>query len=143
MPIIHKNVIIPYSAAQMYGLVNDIEKYPEFLPWCKTSEIINRTEDEICASLTLAKSGMQKTFTTCNRLQSNKMVQVRLINGPFKQLQGFWQFDALSDSSCRIVFNLEFEFNNKLIALAFGSVFNQVSQTLVDAFTQRAVQLYG
>jgi ribosome-associated toxin RatA of RatAB toxin-antitoxin module len=143
MPIIHKNVIVPYSAAQMYGLVNDIEKYPEFLPWCKTSEIINRTEDEICASLTLAKSGMQKTFTTCNRLQSNKMVQVRLINGPFKQLQGFWQFDALSDSSCRIVFNLEFEFNNKLIALAFGSVFNQVSQTLVDAFTQRAVQLYG
>lgn len=143
MTTVNKNVIVPYSAKQMFELVNDIAKYPEFLPWCKASQILEQTEDTICASLTLVKGGIQKTFTTCNHTQKDKMIEVRLLNGPFHHLEGFWQFEALADSSCRIIFNLEFEFSNKLLSLAFGPVFQQVTQTLVDAFSQRAEQVYG
>ncbi|MDF2868408.1 MAG: cyclase/dehydrase [Gammaproteobacteria bacterium] len=143
MPNVNKSVIVPHSASQMFTLVNNIAEYPIFLPWCKASQIIEQTTDEISASLTLAKGGIQKKFTTCNRIQANKMIEVRLLDGPFKHLEGFWQFEDISENSCRITFNLEFEFTNKLLSLAFGSVFQQVTQTLVDAFTERANQIYG
>jgi len=143
MSNVNKSVIVPYSASQMFTLVNNIADYPIFLPWCKTSHIIKQTAAEITASLTLAKGGIQKSFTTCNRIQLNKMIEVRLLDGPFKHLEGFWQFEAISENSCRITFNLEFEFTNKLLSLAFGSVFQQVTQTLVEAFTKRAEEIYG
>lgn len=143
MSNVNKTVIVPYSASQMFSLVNNIADYPIFLPWCKTSHIIKQTSNEIIASLTLAKGGIQKSFTTCNRVQLNKMIEVRLLDGPFKHLEGFWQFEAISEGSCRIIFNLEFEFTNKLLSLAFGSVFQQVTQTLVEAFTKRAEEIYG
>lgn len=143
MPIIHRNVLVPYNVAKMYQLVNDIEAYPEFLPWCKGSQIISRNEDEIRATLLLAGGGLQKSFTTCNRLQPNKMIEIRLLDGPFRQLEGFWRFEAAAGDGCHISLDLEFEFSNKLIALAFGPIFNQMANTLVDAFYQRAIQVYG
>lgn len=143
MPLVNKNAILPYSAQQMFELVNDIAAYPEFLPWCKASKIIKQSTDEICATLTLKKGGIEKDFTTCNRIQINKMIEIKLLNGPFRHLEGFWQFEALSDTSCRVILNLEFEFANKFISLAFGAVFEQVTQTLLNAFTQRAQEQYG
>lgn len=143
MPLVNRNAILPYSAPQMFALVNDVEAYPDFLPWCKASKIIKQTTDEVCASLTLKKGAIEKDFTTCNRIQINKMIEVKLLNGPFKHLEGFWQFEAISESSCRVILNLEFEFANKFISLAFGAVFQQVTQTLIDAFIERAAEKYG
>jgi ribosome-associated toxin RatA of RatAB toxin-antitoxin module len=126
----------------MYQLVNDIATYPAFLPWCKASEIVSQNEDEIHAKLTLAGGGFQKSFTTCNYLQLNKMIEIRLLDGPFRQLEGFWRFESM-DSGCRVVLDLEFEFSSKLIGMAFGPIFNQVATTLVDAFCKRAKEVYG
>ncbi len=143
MPILHREAIVPYTAAQMYALVNAVENYPEFLTWCKGAHILNRNEDEVKASLILSRGGMQKTFTTCNRLQPHKMIEMSLLDGPFRHLHGFWQFHSLSAESCKVTLDLEFEFTNKLIAIAFGAVFNQVVETLVEAFILRAEQVYG
>jgi len=126
----------------MYSLVNQVEDYAKFLPWCSASEVLHRDEDEVHARLTLAGGGFQKSFTTCNRLQENKMVEIRLLDGPFRQLEGFWKFETV-EQGCRITLDLEFEFSNKLLALAFGPVFNQVAKTLVEAFSKRAEQIYG
>lgn len=143
MAVIQRSSQVPYSAAQMYQLVDAIENYPEFLPWCKDSKIISRNEDEVLATLTLAGGGFQKSFSTCNRLQHDKMIEIRLLEGPFKHLEGFWRFQPEASNGCTITLDLEFEFAGKLISMAFAPIFNQVANTLVDAFTKRAIALYG
>ncbi|NNM58955.1 MAG: type II toxin-antitoxin system RatA family toxin [Legionellales bacterium] len=143
MTVIKRNKIVQYSAAQMYALVNDIDNYPAFLPWCTQSKIVHRTTEEIHAELTLSKGGLEKSFTTCNRLQPDKMIEVRLISGPFKQLEGFWRFENIDEKSCKVSLDLEFEFSNFLVSMALGPVFNQIANNLVEAFSHRAIALYG
>ena len=142
MPIVHRTALVPYSVSQMFQLVNSIETYPNFLPWCKASKIIDASDDEIRASLLLAKGGLEKSFTTCNRLQKDKMIEIRLLDGPFRHLEGFWQFDSI-EAGCQITLNLEFEFAGKLLSIAFGPFFNQAANSLVEAFTKRATEIYG
>jgi ribosome-associated toxin RatA of RatAB toxin-antitoxin module len=127
----------------MYDLVNDIESYPEFLPWCRKSSIIERKEEELKAELELAKGSLHKTFTTHNRMQPGKFIEVRLVEGPFKHLEGFWRFDDLGEDGSRVVLDMEFEFSNTILRMTLGPVFHQVTNTLVDAFTKRARQVYG
>jgi len=143
MPVINKSALVPYTALEMYKLVDDIEAYPAFLPWCGGSEVIERDEDEVKASILLSRSGMKKTFTTLNRLQHGKMIEMRLVEGPFRHLEGFWRFETLSDTASKIMFDIEFEFSNKLLAMTVGPVFSQITNTMVDAFTTRAVEVYG
>lgn len=142
MATINHKVHIPYSVTQMFQLVNNIEAYSDFLPWCKESKIISQSADEVRAMLTLTGGGLQKSFTTCNRLQQDKMIEISLVNGPFRHLEGYWLFHAGPNDSCIIQFNLAFEFSNKLLSLAFSPVFNQVANTLVDAFVKRAADIY-
>lgn len=127
----------------MYALVNDIESYPAFLPWCRSSTILERSDDEIKASIELARGGIQKTFTTLNRMQHNKIIEMRLVNGPFRHLEGFWRFQALDEHSSKVMLDMEFEFSNRLLGLTVGPVFTQITNSLVDAFTQRAMDVYG
>lgn len=143
MPTVHHSLSVPHSVADMYQLVNDIEAYSQFLPWCKESRILQQNADEIHAMLVLAGGGFQKSFTTCNRLQSNKMIEIRLVDGPFKNLEGFWRFEEVMETGCLVTLDLEFEFSNRLIGMAFGPVFNQVASTLVDAFCKRANEVYA
>lgn len=143
MPTINKSAEVAYTQEQMYQLVNDIEDYPEFIPWCVSSEIISRTPDEVRATLSFASGGMQKSFTTLNRLQPHKMIEIRLVHGPFRQLEGFWRFEPSGNSQSRVMLDLEFEFSNKILAMMFGPVFHQVASTLVDAFIKRADSVYG
>jgi len=143
MPSISKNALVPYSAAQMYSLVDDILAYPEFLPWCGGSSEISRDEDEVKATIVIAHSGLQKPFTTCNRVQKNKMIEISLVDGPFRHLHGFWRFDALAEDACKVSFDLEYEFSSKLVGMALGPVFSQIANALLDAFCQRARSLYG
>ena len=142
MPLIHRTAIVPYSPEEMYVLVDDVDKYSEFIPWCVASSTQNRSEDEVHGRLEFAKGGVQKAFTTCNRLQHGKMIEIRLLNGPFKQLEGFWRFEPLPKRGCKIIFDLEFEFSSRLLAMVFGPIFTQISQTLVDAFVKRAREVY-
>lgn len=143
MTTISKSALVAYSVAEMYALVDDIESYQAFLPWCTSSCVQSRTEDEVHGVLELTHSGMRKCFTTCNRLQKNKMIEIRLVEGPFRHLEGFWRFEPLAEKACKVRLDMDFEFSNKLVALAFGPVFNHVTNTLVDAFCQRAVEVYG
>ncbi len=143
MPDIKKTAIVTHTPAEMFKLVNDIEAYPAFIPWCRAAQVLSRNEDEIRAMLTFARSGIEKSFTTSNRLQPNKMIELSLVDGPFRHLRGFWQFDNLADNTCQVSLDLEFEFSNKLLGLAFGPVFTQVANALVDAFHKRADEIYG
>lgn len=142
MPIIHQELIVSYSAAQMFALVNNVNEYSQFLPYCKSSKILSQTADEIRATLILAGGGFQKSFSTCNRLQPDKMIEIKLLDGPFRHLEGYWRFETLGQG-CKVSLDLEFEFSSKLLALAFGPVFNQVANTLVEAFSKRAEAIYG
>ena len=143
MTTINKSALVTHSANDMYKLVDDIEAYPEFLPWCKSTTVLSRTKDEVRASIQIAHSGLNRSFTTCNRNQKNKIIEMRLLEGPFKHLEGFWRFDDIESEGCKVSLDLNFEFSNKLIGLAFGPVFNQIANNLVDAFCNRAKQVYG
>ncbi len=143
MTVINKSALIPFSVEKMYNLVADVDSYQEFLPWCGSSKVLSWTEDEVKGQIEISHTGMHKTFTTLNRMQKNKMIEMRLIDGPFKHLQGFWRFDALDENGCKISLDLEFEFSNKLVSMAFGPVFSQIANNMVDAFCKRALDIYG
>ena len=140
---IHKSALVSYTPAEMFALVSDIESYAEFLPWCRSSRVLWRNDDELKACIEMAKGSLQKSFTTHNRHQVDKMIEMRLIEGPFRRLEGFWRFDALGAGACKVSLDLEFEFANRMLSLVVGPVFSQIANTLVDAFQQRAVQVYG
>lgn len=143
MPNIHKSALVPYSAAQMFALVNDIDTYQQFLPWCRSSQVLSRSEDEVRATIEIAHGSLRKSFTTRNRIQKDKMMEMRLEEGPFRHLEGFWRFDTLGEQASKVSLDLDFEFSSKLVGLAMGPVFSQIANSLVDAFTKRAVQVYG
>lgn len=143
MGIVRRSRSVNFSCEQMYNLVNDVERYSEFLPYCAESKVHHRNDDEVQASLLIGAAGMSKSFTTRNLLQLNKMIEIRLIDGPFSHLEGFWRFDEEINGGCHISFDLEFEFAGKLFSMLLGPVFDQVTDKMVDAFCDRAVSIYG
>ncbi len=143
MTTVNKSALVPYSPAEMFALVDDIERYPEFLPWCSAARVVSRDDDEVRASLALSKSGVEKSFTTCNRNQKNKMIEVSLVEGPFKHLRGFWRFEPLGDSGCKVSLDMDFEFSSRVLGMMVGPVFSQVANSLVDSFHKRAGEVYG
>lgn len=134
---------MPYTAAQMFQLVNDIEAYPAFLPWCRAAEILSRSETEIQGRLVLAKGGLEKSFTTLNTLTPSTQMIMELVDGPFKHLKGVWTFYEIDNGECQVELDLQFEFSNKLIAVMFGPAFQQAASMLVEAFVERADEVYG
>ena len=116
MTSVKKTRQVGFSCEQMYNLVNDVERYGEFLPYFSKSEVHHRDEDEVLATLVIAAAGMSKSFTTRNRLQTNKMIEIRLVDGPFSHLEGFWRFDELPDG-CQISFDLEFDFSGRMFSM--------------------------
>ena len=142
MPQIEKSALVMYSSQEMFDLVNDVNAYPAFLPNCSDAKIISENENTMTASLEISKAGLKKWFTTNNRLAGHK-VEMQLVDGPFKSLQGYWEFTPLDEQACKVSLKLEFEFASKLIEMAFGKVFNEVAKNMVVAFTQRAKTVYG
>jgi ribosome-associated toxin RatA of RatAB toxin-antitoxin module len=143
MAHISRSALVPFSPEQMYRLVDGIPLYPQFLPWCNAALEHERDADQVKASIDIAKGGVNKRFTTLNRLQVNKTIEMRLVDGPFRHLHGFWRFDELKQGACKVSLDLDFEFSNKLLSLAVGPVFSQVANTLVDSFVERARKVYG
>lgn len=140
---ISKTAVVPYSAEQMYALVNDIESYPEFLPWCTGASVQNRTDTGLIASVSLAAGRIQHSFTTENTMRPGRQIDVRLISGPFSYLNGTWKFEPAGNSLCRIDLQMNFEFRNKLLKLTLSPVFNQFMTRLVSAFVERAEKIHG
>ncbi len=143
MPHVSRSALVPFSAEQMYQLVNDVHSYPDFLPGCTGSRVIAASPNEMTAAVEVAKAGISKTFTTRNTLLDNQSINMQLVDGPFRKLMGGWQFTALSPEACKVELHLDFEFTNKLIELAFGKVFKELAGSMVQAFTQRAKEVYS
>lgn len=144
MSTVSRTAIVPYSPQRMFDLVNDVRRYPEFLQWIHRSEVLEDTPEQMLARLHMSFGGIRKAFTTRNRLQAGKMIEIRLVDGPFHHLEGFWRFNPLGEGdACKVALDLEFDFSTPLIGLAFGPVFTQMANSLVDAFSRRAAQVYG
>lgn len=144
MTTLNRSALVPYTPTEMFALVDDIESYPQFLPWCRTTQVHSRDEDNVYATIELARGAIHKSFTTHNRLQHGKTIEMRLVEGPFRHLEGFWRFDPIGEAEgCRVSLAMEFEFSSKIISLALGPIFNEIASTLVDAFCRRARDYYG
>lgn len=143
MRIVDRNALVPYSAAQMYALVDDVETYPEFLPWCTKAELQSRVETELIASLTIGYGALNSAFTTRNRLQPPVSMTMELLDGPFSRLEGRWEFEPLDDSGCEVNLRVEFEFASTLQDMLFGGIFETICNELIGAFIKRAHAIYG
>ncbi|MBJ7539243.1 type II toxin-antitoxin system RatA family toxin [Marinomonas transparens] len=133
---------VNYSCEQMFALVNDIDGYPEFLPGCLNATLISHTSDEIVASLEVGKGPVRQSFTTKNFLQEFNKIEMTLVKGPFKRLHGIWTFTELSATSCKIALTIDFELSG-MLKFAFGGVFSQIANSMVEAFSKRAIVVYG
>lgn len=142
MKKITRSALLPYSAECMFDLVNNVEAYPEFLPWCGGSDVIEATEEKMIASILIAKAGIKQQFTTENHLQRPQKIELHLLEGPFKSLYGLWKFQTLDACACKISLDIEFEINNSFLNAAIGVIFEQIVATLVQSFCDRAKQVY-
>lgn len=143
MKQVRRTAIVPFSAEQMYALVNDIEAYPEFLPWCAEARVLTRRDDSLTASVTMAVGRLHHSFTTANTMQPGRRIAVRLLTGPFRHLEGSWEFVPAGADACEIRLDMQFEFKNRLVELSLGRIFDQIVNSLVGAFTRRAAHVYG
>lgn len=144
MSHIIRSALVHYSPAEMYQLVNDVGDYASFLPWCRSSEVKSASATEMIASVEIAKGVLNKTFTTQNQLQKNYRIELQLVDGPFKKLSGYWQFDKLrTENACKVSLELDFEFDNAMMSIAAKPIFTQIANSLVDSFCKRAVEVYG
>ena len=142
MTNICRSALVPFSDKQMFDLVNDVESYPQFVPFCRTCILLSQDENSITARLEIAKSSFSKSFTTKNYLTPNNKVDMTLVDGPFNHLSGTWSFIPLSEDASKIELNLDFEFSSRLTDMAFSKIFNQLVQSMVAAFTKRAAKIY-
>ncbi len=143
MSIINQATLVPYSAEQMYALVNDYESYPQFLSGCVGAKTLTTSENELDAELHIQKLGISQRFSTHNKMVPNQKIEMQLLNGPFKHLQGAWTFTSFDEQSCKIELHLEFEFSNPMIAMVFGKIFNELTQKMINSFKKRAKEVYG
>ncbi len=142
MQNICRSALVPFSTKQMYQLVDDIDNYNSFVPYCQTACVLERNPKQVTAKLEVAKNGLAKSFTTVNTLKPYEFIRMELIDGPFSHLSGSWRFTALSESACKIELDLNFEFSNKITRLAFSKIFNKLIQSMVSAFTAQAEKIY-
>lgn len=143
MGSIRRSAVVPYSDREMYALVADIPSYPTFLPWCGGARVLRQEQDLVEAAITIAYHGVHKTFTTRNLMQPGRMMEIRLLEGPFRHLHGYWRFTALDERASKIELDLEFEVANRLVAAVLNPVFSTIANQMVDAFHKRAIALYG
>ncbi len=143
MSVVHKSVLLEYSADQMFSLVERVEDYPKFLPWCGGVTVAQREADTLVATLTINYHGIRQSFTTKNVNLRPSSMTMTLTEGPFKHLDGEWRFKPLRDNACRVDFDLRYEFSNKLIETIIGSVFDKIANSFVDSFCKRAEEVYG
>ena len=143
MAVVHKSVLLGYSAEQMFSLVDQVEDYPSFLPWCGGVEVRERAQDRLVAAIMIDYHGVRQSFTTENTNTPPTRMQMRLVEGPFSQLDGEWRFTPLRDDACKVEFDLHYEFSSKLLEKLIGPVFSKIADSFVESFRKRAEAVYG
>ncbi|RJG06182.1 type II toxin-antitoxin system RatA family toxin [Noviherbaspirillum cavernae] len=143
MAVVHKSVLLGYSAEQMFALVDRVEDYPRFLPWCGGVEVKQRSDNKLVASLLINYHGIKQTFTTENTNVPPVSMKMTLLEGPFKHLDGTWNFKSLRADACKIDFELHYEFSSRMLEQVIGPVFNMIANSFVDSFCKRAETVYG
>lgn len=137
-----RSALVPYSSREMFRLVDDVESYPDFLPWCSDAVIEEQQDESTVATLELHKSGMTKRFTTRNSRRPYSAIDLDLVGGPFRHLAGGWRFRDLGEGGCEVSLDVEFAFDNRLVDMMFGPFFEDTCKSLVDAFIRRAAEVY-
>lgn len=140
---IQRSALLPYPAQALYDPANDVARYPEFLPWCSASQVLESSDVHMRATLSVAKGGLSQQFVTRNTLVPGQSIEMNLEEGPFTQLHGVWVFKALGEKACKISLDLTFDYAGPIVRATLGPLFNQAANTLVDAFCQRAKQING
>lgn len=143
MPIVDKSALVPYSNEQMFALAADVPGYQNFLPWCGGSRFLEEGELENVGEVDIAFKGVKQSFATRNQLVPGRSIEMSLVKGPFKQLSGRWGFEPLSESACKVSLQVQFEFSSKIVELAIGSLFSQITASMIDAFVKRAQEVYS
>ncbi|MFZ8890709.1 MAG: type II toxin-antitoxin system RatA family toxin [Pseudomonadales bacterium] len=143
MATLERSALVPFSAERMFVLVNDVRRYPEFVPWCAGAEVLVETDALIEASLRLKRGGVEHRFTTRNSLTPFTAMRLELVDGPFTTFTGDWAFKALGEDACKIGLTLTFQYRGRLATAALGALLSSSADTLVEAFCQRAKALYG
>ena len=142
MYTVTRSALVRHSARKMFILVDDIDQYPEFLPWCGGSEVISRTGEEVIASIKIAYKGVEKSFTTRNQLVGTQKIILTLVDGPFSKLNGNWEFIQLEENASKVELNLQFDFSNRLLRVLVDPVFRIIADSMVDSFVKRAEEIY-
>lgn len=140
---VERSVLVPYSADEMFRLVAGIKEYPKFLPWCAGTRVRPQPGGAIEATVQIDYRGVRSEFTTLNRNQAPRLIEMQLVDGPFRRLCGEWTFTQLREDACKVHLNLHFQFASGLIGRAIAPVFEMIAGSLVDAFTRRAEKVYG
>ena len=143
MKRIARSAIVEHSAPTLYALVEEIESYPEFLPWCLEAIVEERGLTSTRATLTAGVRALKQSFTTQNENRPGESIEMRLVHGPFRHFRGAWRFFALGANACRIEFSLEYEFSSRALAKLLQPLFDHIADSMVDAFKRRADQVYG
>ncbi len=142
MAVIEKSVLIARTPQQMFDLVDRVEDYPKFLPWCGGTELIERSDTVTAARIHIDYHGIKAHFATANPKDAPHRMDIHLREGPFRQLEGGWRFTALGNDGCKVEFRLHYEFSSKILEKALGPVFSHIIGNFVDCFVKRAHQLY-
>ena len=146
MKTIQKSVLLMHSAHEMFALVTDVQHYPSFLPWCDQSEVIEQDDHAMLARVGMSIGGLRQSFTTRNTHVDDRQVLMSLVDGPFSQLDGQWDFTPLGDgseSACKVSFRLTYGFSSQTLARLVGPIFDKIAGSLVEAFVKRADEVYG
>lgn len=142
MPTVKRSVIVPYTPEQMFDLVSDVARYPEFMPWCGGAEVMEQDESGMTASIMIRIARISQNFTTKNTHDYPHRIQLELVDGPFSNLTGDWSFTPLGEDGCKIDFVMQYEFSNRTLEMVIGPIFNRIATSFIDSFTQRANELY-
>ncbi len=140
---VRRSALVTFSPEQMFDLVVDVERYPQFLPWVTSAELHEKSDRDLLASMEMQRAGVRERFTTRNTFERPATMTLRLVRGPFRLLEGRWSFTPIGDAGTRIELEMRFEFANPVVSLLFGKAFEQSCNSLIDAFIVRARQLHG
>lgn len=143
MTEISRSLLLPYSAAEMYALVNDVARYPEFLPSCIAAEVLSASETAMEARIAFSRMGLEQALTTHNRLVPPEAIDIEFVAGPFDYLHGQWRFQALAELACKVSFTVEFQLQARFLQFAAAAALKQAATQTIEAFQKRAVQVYG
>ncbi|MDE2296313.1 MAG: type II toxin-antitoxin system RatA family toxin [Gammaproteobacteria bacterium] len=143
MKVVERSSTVPYTARQMYDLVSDVERYPQFLPWCTAAHVEPAAPGEVLASISIARGLLRTEFTTRNASTPGEEILMRLVRGPFRRLTGHWRFETLPDGGSRVSFRVDFEFRSLLTSAALNPIFEALCATIVEAFVARARAVYS